>query len=272
MEAGIYTTDGNFEQKCRAIAVKVQGQGIDIALAERITEDFVRLIESEIKQARLAEAERAPHGNDCLSFNHDRSATGLDCSCARGKRIAQLSSVQQEGSELGRVTLNYPVASSANANRAAKKQLQQEVIPEDQCPHGYMWGDCAKCPPPVQQEAPRPVNEFPTGFPLHEVPAAAPTEQEAPPKTCKICGGIGENHVDTIERRDDDTAAPTNSSGERQREQVHIELQLRVKPNDPIQYHEATLTIGRVHKICDGIHICASVAPQQTTAAQRGEK
>lgn len=62
-------------------------------------ETLLPIIESEINQARLAEAERAPHGNDCLSFNHDRSATGLDCSCARGKRIAQLSSVQQEASK-----------------------------------------------------------------------------------------------------------------------------------------------------------------------------
>lgn len=61
-----------------------------------VAQALTKRIESEINQARLAEAERAPHGNDCLSFNYDRSATGFDCSCARGKRIAQLSSVQQE--------------------------------------------------------------------------------------------------------------------------------------------------------------------------------
>lgn len=44
--AGLYTSDGDLEQLCRVIAVKVQGASIDIDLAERITKGFVELIES----------------------------------------------------------------------------------------------------------------------------------------------------------------------------------------------------------------------------------
>lgn len=47
---GMYTNNEQLEQDCRAIAVNVQGPLIDIALAERITESFVRLIEMREKR------------------------------------------------------------------------------------------------------------------------------------------------------------------------------------------------------------------------------
>lgn len=50
---------------------------------------YIALREAE---ARIAEAERMPHlYGECLAFNHDRSITGLECSCYRGKRIAALT-------------------------------------------------------------------------------------------------------------------------------------------------------------------------------------
>ena len=47
--------------------------------------------------ARIAEAERMPHlYGECLAFNHDRSITGLECSCYRGKRIAALTKARDK--------------------------------------------------------------------------------------------------------------------------------------------------------------------------------
>lgn len=42
------------------------------------------------QMARLDEARRASHESDCLMRNFDGSLTGLECSCRRGKRIAEL--------------------------------------------------------------------------------------------------------------------------------------------------------------------------------------
>lgn len=47
--------------------------------------------EKLLAEARLEEAERVPHRKEtCLMFNYDGTPSGLECSCYRGKRIAEL--------------------------------------------------------------------------------------------------------------------------------------------------------------------------------------
>jgi hypothetical protein len=57
--------------------------------ASELLEALLPALEQRELHARLEEAERTNH-ESCLSFNGDGSKTGLECSCRRGKRIAEL--------------------------------------------------------------------------------------------------------------------------------------------------------------------------------------
>jgi hypothetical protein len=72
-------------------------QALTPADAQRWVAEFERKV-------RLEEAERAPHGDDCLMRNWDGTTTGLDCSCRRGKRIAALRPPSPAGEPQGSKT------------------------------------------------------------------------------------------------------------------------------------------------------------------------
>jgi hypothetical protein len=159
---------------------------------DELANTILPIIESEINKARREALDQA---KECVIrvFTETYGPIGAKLKAAQDA-IAQLSSVQQEApirnpseSILGNCA---HCGSPSPLTCPCVAPVEQEAIPEGQCPHGYAWGDCAKCPPavidmPSPHVAPIPVNEpmcTRCGKMFLECQcdrATAPTDQEA---------------------------------------------------------------------------------------------